>query len=170
MILAVRPLVLLGKCVLATILLQSGAGAKNCVTAPFEYAVRSADLVAQVEVLRHGIGAQGMTVQLIVTYAGKAAGPTVRVLGDGPLLSVPGMIQFPVGTRWVMALNRRDQTEGALPADVYIPGGCNEQGLLVSGPVAYGVLQGRPMTAVPASTMMLRDLPAWVRAKRSAKP
>lgn len=150
------------------------AQATNCAFAPFGYVVKSADLVAQVEVRQHlpgqGREPQEMDVRVLKTYAGQPTSRTLRVLGGGGLNTYPAIHKFPVGTRWVMALDRRTFRGQPLAGNVYVPRGCVQQGLLVSGSIAYGVLEGDHRFPSAATSIPLRDLPAWVRTQRSRKP
>lgn len=103
---------------------------------------------------------------MIAVYAGKVPKGVLHILGANGLDTYPSAKQFPPGTRWVVAFYGHDLRGKTLPKNVYAPAGCVQQGLLVSGPIAYGVLQGGPVYASAASSIRLSELPAWVRARR----
>ncbi|MPY68003.1 hypothetical protein F8S09_15190 [Deinococcus sp. SDU3-2] len=168
---SVRRFALVGSLALITL---PQAQATNCAFAPFGYVVKSADLVAQVEVRQHlpgqGREPQEMEVRVLKTYAGQPTSRTLRILGAGGLNPYPAIRKFPVGTRWVMALDKRTFQGQPLTGNVYVPHGCVQQGLLVSGSIAYGVLEGDPRFPSVATSISLGDLPAWVRARRGGTP
>ncbi|MDL2345050.1 hypothetical protein QOL99_12935 [Deinococcus sp. MIMF12] len=100
------------------------AQATNCAFAPFGHVVKTADLVAQVEVRRHSPGQgrepQVMEVRVLKTYAGQSSSRTLRILGAGGLDTYPAIRKFPVGTRWVMALDKRNFQGQLLTSTTFI--------------------------------------------------
>ena len=153
-----------------TLFLGSRAGATNCAFSSFEQTVKTADVVVQVEVVQQRSKVTGpqaeFQARVIAVYAGKVPKGDLHILGAAGLDTYPSVQQFPPGTRWVMALDTHDLRGNTLPKTVYAPAGCVQQGLLVSGPVAYGILQGGPVYASVASSIRLSELPAWVQARR----
>ena len=163
------------KCAAAMALcLPASALATSCGLAPFGESVKTADLVAQVEIVRQRPALNGtqpqLEVRVLATYAGRAPSRTLRILGAAGLDTYPAIQNFPPGTRWVIALDRRDLWGKPLPSNIYAPSGCVQQGLLVSGPIAYGILDGGLIYPSRASSLPLSQLAAWVGARRPGKP
>jgi len=159
---------------LGTLTLGSSAGATNCAFSSFEQTLKTADVIVQVEVVQQRSKATGpqneFQARVIAVYAGKVAKGDLHILGAAGLDTYPSVQQFPQGTRWVMALDSLDLQGRALPKNVYAPAGCVQQGLLVSGPIAYGILQGGPRDASVASSIRLSELPGWIRARNRNQP
>lgn len=153
------------------------ARATSCGPAAFDLAVKQADLVAEVEVLRH-VAADGgpyttqMEVRVIRSVWGKSPAPVLRVQGGGSMAAFPDVSEYPLGTRWVLALTRRNwQTRKLLLRNLYTPVACTGQGLLASGPIAYGTLSSRAGGELGrltrAESIRLADLPAWIKSVRA---
>jgi len=141
----------------------------------FDSAVKRAQVVVQVEVVQHLAVNRAdlprptqMKARVLKTYWGQVNGTPISILGDQGMDPYPFITQFPVGTRWIMALTRLDwRTNRPLPGNVYAPLGCAQQGLLVSGPIAYGSLSGGMERISAASSIRLTDLPAWIKSVRA---
>ncbi|PTA69098.1 hypothetical protein C8263_04730 [Deinococcus arcticus] len=148
----------------------------SCAFAAFDQAVKQAEVVGLVEIERHvpqaGAGFPGvldMQVRVLATYVGQPDAQRLTVRGDDGMSPYPYVTQYPVGTRWVLALTRKDWRTGKpMPAGRYSPVACTGLGLLVSGPVAYGVLTRYGQTG-PADVLPLKQLPAWIKAMRARR-
>ncbi|WP_221089033.1 hypothetical protein [Deinococcus aquaedulcis] len=152
------------------------AAGTSCAFQAFDQAVKAAEVVALVEVERHlprtGTGFSSvldMQVRVLGTYVGQPGATRLTVRGDDGMSPFPYVTQYPVGTRWVLALTRKDWRTGTpMPAGRYSPVACTGLGLLVSGPVAYGVLTRYGQTG-PADVLPLKQLPAWIKAMRARR-
>ncbi|MGY2897111.1 hypothetical protein [Deinococcus sp. UYEF24] len=155
---------------LTGLVLASSAQATSCGFASFEQTMKRAGAVVQVEINQQQPGLNGsrpeLLARVIALYAGKVTKGDLHILGANKLDTYPSVERFPPGTRWVMALDSHEFQGKALPKNMYAPAGCVQQGLLVSGPIAYGILQGGLRDASVASSVRLSELPGWIRARR----
>lgn len=160
---------------LLPLLLLGQAGAASCAFQSFQQALKWADAVALVEVQKYlpqtvnGYKlTQEMQVKVIKAYVGQLA-PTLTIRGDNGMAPYPYVTSYPLGTRWIIPLSKKGWPDGRpLPANVFTPVACAGMGLMVSGPVAYGVLYqvGRSGIAEPIA---LNAFPDWLKGQQPKK-
>jgi hypothetical protein len=130
---------------------------------PFTKMALNADLVVLGEVRGHE--RHGMDVTVLEVLKGRSDARVIRVWGDTGALCRPYVRVFPVGTRWILAVNRSRATgEGG-----YAISFCGEHWLQVRGDQAVGRITvpryGEAMEVAP-----LADILGWVRSGGIAPP
>ncbi|MEF2277472.1 hypothetical protein V3W47_04115 [Deinococcus sp. YIM 134068] len=132
---------------IVSLTLVSQAQATSCGPAAFGWSAKRAELIVQAEVVRIVPSTRPgitpplyMDVRVLSTYLGKAPARVLRVRGDDGNAPYPYITNYPVGTRWILGLEKRNFPRGErLPGNLYAPVGCTGQGLLVSGGWTHGV-------------------------------
>lgn len=124
---------------------------------PFTRVALSADLIVLAEVRAHD--RHGMDVTVLEVLRGRERRRVIRVWGDTGGLCRPPVSEFPVGTRWILAVKRSGQaTEPG-----YTLSFCGEHWLQARGDQAVGRITltqyGPDMQAAP-----LTEVLAWVRS------
>lgn len=160
---------------LISLLLTGQAAATSCVFQSFEESLKWADAVALVEVQKYlpttmnGYKrTQDMQVKLVKAYTGPLAS-TLVIRGDDGMAPYPYVTNYPIGTRWIIPLSKKGWPDGRpLPANMFTPVGCAGMGLLVSGPIAYGVLYKAGRSG-PAEPIALSAFPDWLKSMQSKK-
>lgn len=123
---------------------------------PFLTVASGAPLILRGRVLgqtpKAGGPPQAMEVEVLEVFRGTAPGPPLQVWGDDGWLCRVGLVQFSVGTEWILALDGPGSKPGTTPG--HAVSACGQYWLRVEGETVRGPLEPWHDTATSFATSL----------------